>query len=164
MKPTAEQIRHFFHYEPDTGELTWKNPLARVKPGQKAGWLWNGHRWYVKVSGVTYPVTHVIWCWMTGEWPDRLVDHEDTNGLNNRWKNLRLATRAQNNSNVALRADNTSGYKGVTWRAGNRSAGVRRSAQNGKRHSLGDFVTVLSAHSAYVRASIEWHGEFARFE
>lgn len=49
--------------------------------------------------------------------PDNLpcVDHIDRNKLNNSLVNLRWVTKAQNNFNIKIRSDNTSGYIGVCW-------------------------------------------------
>jgi hypothetical protein len=46
--------------------------------------------------------------------PGQAVDHKDPNKLNNQRYNLRFCTTRQNNRNVGLRKDNTSGYKGVS--------------------------------------------------
>ena len=91
------------------------------------------------------------------------VDHEDGNGLNNQRSNLRSATRAENQWNVRLRRDNTSGVKGVTW---DRQAGkwLVRIRVNGKRINLGHFGDLDDAAAAYAEAALVYHGDFARIE
>lgn len=88
-----------------------------------------------------------------------LVDHEDHDGLNNRLGNLRRATKAQNAMNSRpLRANNTSGYKGVARYRKKWQAGINL---NGKRIHIGNFDTPEEAARAYDRAAIELFGEFA---
>ena len=43
------------------------------------------------------------------------IDHKDGNKLNNTRSNLRPATNQQNQFNTERQANNTSGFKGVTW-------------------------------------------------
>ena len=43
------------------------------------------------------------------------VDHRDGNPFNNRKSNLRICTQADNNKNLKIRKNNTSGHKGVCW-------------------------------------------------
>jgi hypothetical protein len=90
-----------------------------------------------------------------------MTDHRDGDGLNNRRSNLRDVTFVENNQNARKRADNTSGYKGVTWnnRLGKWHAAIR--AHN-VRHHLGYFDTPEAAHAAYANASARLHGEFGR--
>lgn len=89
------------------------------------------------------------------------VDHRDSDGLNNRRKNLRVATESQNLCNQRMRKDNTSGYKGVSL---HRATGRWAAYINlkGKRKNLGLFNCPTSAHCAYINASRELHGEFGR--
>jgi hypothetical protein len=90
------------------------------------------------------------------------VDHIDGNPLNNRRKNLRIATLTQNNQNVGIRPNNTSGFKGVHFHklAKKYVASIRN---QGKSIHLGFFDTPESAHEAYCQAAIRFHGEFANF-
>jgi hypothetical protein len=92
---------------------------------------------------------------------DRLVDHGDGDGLNNRRKNLRLASNQQNTFNGRKRAGNTSGAKGVHWRkdVGRWQAQI---AINGKKIGLGSYDAIEDAAAAYAKASAELHGEFGR--
>ena len=89
------------------------------------------------------------------------VDHVNGNGLDNRLENLRVATPSQNQRNIGRRADNASGYKGVSWRAG--CAKWRAYITiDGRQHHLGYYSTPELAHAAYGTAATELHGEFRR--
>src|ERR1700675_2454955 len=73
------------------------------------------------------------------DWGDtRRVDHRNRNGLDCQRRNMRIATRFQNQHNRARQKNNVSGYKGVTWHKGEQrwSADI---AANRKRYRLGYF-------------------------
>lgn len=91
---------------------------------------------------------------------DRIVDHKNRNGLDNRRCNLRRSTQSQNHANGPKYRNNTSGYKGVVWvgRANKYAAGI---SLNGKRKHLGYFVDPMDAAIAYNEAAIKTWGEFA---
>jgi len=89
------------------------------------------------------------------------IDHIDSDGLNNRRSNLRLATHAENARNGRIRKDNTSGFKGVGWNAPNKKWRAEIKVDN-KKYYLGCYETIDMAYAAYVAASEKMHGEFAR--
>lgn len=92
---------------------------------------------------------------------NRQVDHISTDKLDNRKKNLRLATVHQNRCNRGKTIKNTSGYKGVfldkrdsTW--------YSKIKTNGKQIYLGRFKCPEDAAASYAVAARSYHGEFAR--
>lgn len=89
------------------------------------------------------------------------TDHKNGNGLDNRRKNLRSATKAQNQHNAATRKDSKSGIKGVSWHktAAKWRATIRL---NGKKHHLGLFSRKSDAAEAYAAASQKMHKEYGR--
>lgn len=89
-----------------------------------------------------------------------LTDHADGDGLNNQRANLRPADKSKNACNSRRRSDNTSGYRGVTYR---KDTG-RWMAQiwvDGQRIGLGCFASREAAASAYDSAARLYHEEFA---
>lgn len=92
--------------------------------------------------------------------PDCFVDHKSRNTLDNRKENLRLCNNQQNCFNQGLSTNNTSGYKGVTYRKDNKLWRARITV-NGKKKSLGNFDTKEEAAERYNQAAIKHHGEFA---
>lgn len=89
------------------------------------------------------------------------TDHRNGDSLDNRRSNLRTCTQVQNQHNVGRRADNTSGYKGVSWVPRERKW-LATIQNNGKRIYIGRFNTADEAGRAYDDKAQELHGEFAR--
>lgn len=159
--PTQDHLKSILHYDPDSGQFVWLK--ACPQRGKVAGTIvgTNDDLQYrqIEIDGRAYKAHRLAWLYMTGEWPDDHVDHKDRDGLNNRWNNLREATRSQNKANGKCYASSSVGLKGVSrhgrgWRA--------RVSKDGRRVGLGVFDTPEQAHAAYVAAAINLHGEFAR--
>lgn len=98
-----------------------------------------------------------------GEPVGKAIDHIDGDGLNNRRCNLRLASVAENSRNTGKKATNTSGFKGVSWRADRQKWQVHIRT-GGRRLSLGHFSDLQDAARAYAVACAKYHGEFAPHE
>jgi hypothetical protein len=117
---TQSFLKSVLNYSPENGVLTWKNPTG---DGVKIGWvagcvakMKNGKKYLkVGINGKSYYAHRVIWVYMTGEYPEKQVDHEDGNGLNNKWLNLKKATNTSNHRNRRLPSDNVSGCIGVAY-------------------------------------------------
>jgi hypothetical protein len=110
--------------------------------------------------GREYQSHHVAWCIVTGEWPATEIDHIDKNPMNDRWSNLRLATRVQQAANRNLQSNNTSGYKGVRWSKRDKKW-IARITFDGNIKDLGYFDNPEEAAHAYNKGAIRYHGEFA---
>jgi hypothetical protein len=92
---------------------------------------------------------------------DGIVDHIDTDSLNNQRHNLRPATSSQNSANRTKRVGCSSRYKGVYWEA-EKQAWKAHIGQNGKKTTIGRFESEEKAAKAYDCAAIEIFGKFAR--
>jgi hypothetical protein len=158
---TADYLRGLLSYDPDTGIFRWKISRCSKRPvGSIAGFPAQGYI-NIGIDRKTYRAHVLAWLYMTGEWPRKNLDHEDTDKSNNRFKNLREATKSQNGANMKGRS--SSGYKGVYLDKRNNQwfASIQ---SNGKKYYLGRFSDPKLAHKAYADAAIMYNGSFARME
>jgi hypothetical protein len=158
---TQERLKELLHYDPDTGVFTWQSTTTnRVKSGQVAGTLNDKGYIQIRVEGVIYPAHRLAFLYVDGEFPISEVDHQDRDGLNNRWRNLRQATSSENQKNKTAYSNNKSGYKGVSF--DNTRGKFVAQIQSDKKHKmLGRFDCPREAAHAYNVAAIQLHGEFA---
>jgi hypothetical protein len=96
--------------------------------------------------------------------PDKLVDHINQNGLDNRRSNLRLATSAENQRNAHGRGihrgkPSSSRFRGVSRSGAKWSAHI---SVNGRNIRLGTFRDEEQAAKAYDAAARAYHKQFAR--
>lgn len=151
-------IREDISYDPLTG-LFWRLKAAgNAHVGDRADAPTpRGYR-RVRFAGKEYSAHRLAWFFIKGEWPPLLVDHRNLDKGDNRFSNLRLATYSQNTINAMSKG---SLPRGVTLHRGVGKFQAQIKA-DGKNHYLGLFETPEQAHAAYVSASQELHGEFAR--
>ena len=98
----------------------------------------------IGINNSRFYAHQLAWFFETGEWVDQ-IDHRNQIRNDNRFLNLRKATGSQNQSNIAFRSDNTSGFKGVTHdkRRGKWTADVRF---EGRRYRKAGFPCAASAN------------------
>jgi hypothetical protein len=163
-KPDPHIVRQHFDYSPETGELRWRIGSRRRPAGELAGAAAKTEKGRIIVGfqRKTYKAHILAWVCQTGEWPTHQIDHINEDPSDNRWCNLRAATKAQNMRNIKKIKSNTSGHKGVgfhrptsRWRATIKADGVQ--------YHLGLFDTIEEAIEAYANAANKLHGLFAKF-
>src|SRR5215211_8204686 len=147
------RLRELLHYDPETGLFTWRvTRTGTARAGSLAGWRMSDGYIRISLGERSYLAHRLAWLYVTGEWPPGYLDHRDTDKDNNRWCNLRPATRSQNGANARRPSHNTSGFKGVTRHRGDRkwAAQIR---VHGQIIHLGRFVDLEDARAAYVSAA-----------
>ena len=160
-----ERIKEFLKYEPDTGKFFWVKNNLRDKTwhsnfeGKEAGSLKPSGYINIHFEYKRYQAHKLAWYFMTGEWPDKDVDHIDRIRNNNKWDNLSLASKQQNRFNSICPVNSISGVKGVSFikRLGKWKS---RITYEGKTYSLGCHLTMEEAKEAYETKAKELHGEF----
>ena len=161
MSDEIDRLREALSYDPATGAFTWLRTSKRRATGQNAGC--RGPRGYVKivVDGRSYLAHRLAWAFTQGRWPVGQIDHMNMDRSDNRIANLREADHSTNQANTRIRADNTSGLKGVTFnaRASKWQAQIKK---NGANTHLGLFDTKEAAHAAYCRAAETMFADFRR--
>ncbi len=160
----VSEFKRRFSYDPEEGGLRNKERLGSRPKGARAGCLQKdrgGDRWHVRVRGKSWLATRIIFAMMTGEPTptSHVVDHINGTPSDDRWGNLRLATRSENHQNCRVFSTNTTGATGVYLnpRTGHWYA---RIIHNRKITELGTFRTLEGATEARRAAELIYHGEF----
>lgn len=159
---SQDLLKTLLRYNKRTGLFVWLVSIKSVKAGDAAG-TFNGRYMAIKIRRRSYMQHRLAWLYVTGEWPENEIDHRDTDKCNNRWRNLREATRLQNMHNLRpMKNKKYSKLKGVTFAKGRRKwmANIRE----GRRYStfIGYYDTEQAAHRAYKKRARALHGKFAR--
>lgn len=169
---TAKQLRSALDYNSETGVFSRRvreNTSENVRlwngryAGKAAGYIDMFGYVSIKIGNIAYRAHRLAWLYMTGNWPPDEIDHIDMNKSNNSWKNLRCATRAQNQGNTRVQRNNLSGLKGVSAATGSKKYPfMARITVAGRTRSVGRFKTKAEGFAAYQDAAIETFGEYSR--
>ncbi len=177
MIVSHKRLLELLHYDAETGIFVWLERPVR-KERLRTDKIWNTryaggvagsvgpygyYRIVLKIDGKKHYIgSHrLAWFYVTGHWPTTDVDHKNMDVADNRFANLRLASRSQNNANSNPPRDNKSGKKGVFFDS-TRGQWKAEIKANGIKHHIGRFDSFEEACDARRRKAIALFGEFAR--
>lgn len=172
--PTHLEVEQLIAYSPSKGTLHWRNRPEQFSPSKAANEMWNASwagkeikaldlKGYVTVSifGRQIRAHRLIYFMVVGVWPDCQIDHINGIKSDNRWSNLRPASRRENQRNTRKPRNNTSGFKGVVFDKANKKWYFQLRMDDGSRFTKTGFKTREDAAAACRVKREEIHGEFA---
>lgn len=162
MDDIRDYLEEYLAWDFETGEMWWKkSPIHTVKVGDKAGSLYNGAYFKLKIKNKRYSLHRALFYLYHGFLPEQ-VDHINGITTDNRIINLRAATRSENQCNrKQCGRNNTSGFKGVYWYK-RKKVWYAAIQINNKKVYIGYFDDKVEAAKAYNNKALELHGEFAK--
>lgn len=144
-------------YEPETGHLFWINhPHQPHKNGKRADIQGSQGYRIVCLSYKQHLAHRLAWLLTNGEWPE-FIDHKNGQRDDNRLENLRKASKVINSQNQRrARADNQSGFLGVSKVKAGYIAAIVPNKETGVVH-LGLYKTPEEAHQRYLAEKRKVH-------
>lgn len=158
--PPFYDLQYLFMYDMDSGELRWRNRpsiRSRRRAGDLAGSQHHSGYLQVGIGKVIYMAHRLIWKLETGQDPWCEIDHRNGVRDDNRWLNIRPATRSEQNMNKST----PNYHRGVHFISASRKFGAQIKA-NGEHIWLGCHETPEQACAAYREAAARLHGEFVK--
>ena len=157
------ELFEILNYNPETGIFTWISARPKIRIGNIAGGLCDKGYIKIKIDGKKYFAHRLAWLYMTGELPENDIDHINLIRNDNRFCNLRKATRSQNQGNQRKYINNKSGIKGVCWDKG-ANKWLAQIQVKKQKIKLGRYLNIEDAIEAYACAAKKYFIEFARTE
>lgn len=145
-------------YNPCTGDFIWIVRRSRVFIGMKAGNATYKGYWVICIRGRDYKAHVLAWFYMTKQWPDDLIDHINRIRDDNRWLNLRQASKGQNQVNTHRYGES----RCIMTRKNNKEVSKFRVRIRHRIHGkdLGTYNTFEEAKTVYDTAAKQLYGEF----
>lgn len=155
---TADRLRELVAYDPETGAFRWRVSRPGCRAGDACGRVSIFGYVEIGVDGRLHRANRLAVLYMTGAWPNGVVDHVNRARADNRWCNLRVATHRENCLNSKPRGQ----VKGISWDT-SRAKWLAQARIGGVKKNLGRFACLGAAVKAHREAVRAAHGEFAAF-
>lgn len=150
---TSEVLRTKFSYDPETGLLIRKCNSGTAKTGDVAGNLHSTGYIEVRVFGKLFKAHRIIWMMEFGDWPSGEIDHVNGVRNDNRIKNLRDVSTAENMRNKRLYSNGRTGVHGVGFYNGQWSALIKEMPNT--QRCIGKFDNLFDAVCARRSAELK---------
>jgi hypothetical protein len=105
-----QRLHELFNYK--SGNFYWKVKRPNSQIGSKAGYVKDNGYVAVTFDNKKYYAHRLVWLYHHKYMPT-IIDHVDGDILNNKIKNLRIATFSQNQHNRVIAKNNKTGIKGL---------------------------------------------------
>lgn len=151
---TQKYVQSVFRLE--NGNLYWLGNRRGAQKNKPVGSFSGGGYLSCVLDGKHYLIHRIVYLHVHGILP-MFIDHINGNRQDNSVKNLRPATRAENQQNMRRAfLTNKSGLLGAFYNKANKKW-FSRICVDGRRLWLGTFDTAEQAHEAYINAKRKLH-------
>ncbi|WP_160286365.1 HNH endonuclease signature motif containing protein [Pseudomonas knackmussii] len=149
---TQQRLKELFKYDADTGFFERLVARGPAPAGAIASRKNSDGYCRASIDGREYLCHRLAFLYMTGSMPDEEVDHINHVRDDNRWINLRQASRSENCTNKGRYRNSGRPAPGVAFRGGSWIATIWK---DGQPVHIGSFKTMSDAVSARHRAQQE---------
>lgn len=157
---TRNTLKKYLSYNKNTGVFRWvRSPNWSIMVGETAGYKTKRGYIHIILNKKSYKAHRLAWLYVHGTFPVGAIDHINNIKSDNKFRNLRSASRQENGFNKGKQANNKSGFKGVCWHKPSKKW-VAQATLNGKVKYLGAFKNPKKASAVYNAFASENHGKF----
>jgi hypothetical protein len=152
---TQKRLKELLNYNPETGIFRWKESRGCKESGSLAGNKNSYGYIQIQIDRKLYNASRLAYLYIKGYLPEYEVDHEDRVRDNNKWENLRHASRLCNMRNKSIYRNNKSGVTGVYW-SKSKAKYESQIRINGKAKYLGHYHSLIEAVKARWEAEVKY--------
>jgi hypothetical protein len=157
---TTSRLKELLSYDKDTGVFMWLKSRGGAKKGMVAGCIDSDGYVQIGLDGKLYRAHRVAFLYVFDRWPSEEIDHINGDRTDNRIKNLRESTRAENMQNLKKPSvPGKSGLFGAQWSSAKRKWRAAIKTKGFRKH-LGYFDTPEEARNAYILEKKKTHPFF----